>query len=65
MIVADTDGQANLEGSLYSSNDYSFYTIIPEGFEFEKSTDLTKYPYIIDSGTTLMYLPQSRRLIVF
>ena len=40
--------------------DYSFYTIIPDGFKYGQTTDLTKYPMIIDSGTTMLYLPSSQ-----
>ncbi|KAK3343508.1 aspartic peptidase domain-containing protein [Lasiosphaeria hispida] len=37
--------------------EYSFYTIIPDGWEYGQATDTKKYPYIVDSGTTLCYLP--------
>ncbi|KAL2265861.1 hypothetical protein VTJ83DRAFT_6961 [Remersonia thermophila] len=36
---------------------YSFYTIIPDGWYFDKTTNTKKVPYIVDSGTTLNYLP--------
>ncbi|KAJ2899781.1 aspartic-type endopeptidase-like protein [Zalerion maritima] len=35
----------------------SFYTIIPDGLLYGQSMNTAKYPYIIDTGTTLMYLP--------
>ncbi|KAK1751155.1 aspartic-type endopeptidase [Echria macrotheca] len=37
--------------------EYSFYTIIPDGWDYDQKTDIKKYPYIVDSGTTLCYLP--------
>lgn len=37
--------------------EYSFYTIIPDGWDFDQKTDTKNYPYIVDSGTTLCYLP--------
>lgn len=52
-----------------TATQYSFYTIIPEGFvlenEFEEATGYdffnpfpsTNFPAIVDSGTTLIYLP--------
>ncbi|KAF7554328.1 hypothetical protein G7046_g6851 [Stylonectria norvegica] len=36
---------------------YSFYTIIPDGLTWGLTTDTTKYPYMVDTGTTMMYLP--------
>jgi len=39
--------------------DYSFYTIIPDGWEYDQTKSSKKYPYIVDSGTTLNYLPPS------
>ncbi|CAI4219671.1 unnamed protein product [Parascedosporium putredinis] len=36
---------------------YSFYTIAVDGIQYGQITDLTKYLYIIDTGTTLMHLP--------
>ncbi|KAK4228052.1 aspartic peptidase domain-containing protein [Podospora fimiseda] len=35
----------------------SFYTIIPDGWYYDQTTNAKKYPYIVDSGTTLCYLP--------
>ncbi|KAJ4414927.1 hypothetical protein N0V82_007639 [Gnomoniopsis sp. IMI 355080] len=49
---------ANLVDDDSTSSDYSFYTIIPDGWLFGTSTDDRKVPYIIDTGTTLTYLPQ-------
>ncbi|KAM0554706.1 hypothetical protein ACHAPJ_006777 [Fusarium lateritium] len=37
----------------------SFYTIIPDGLQWGSTTDLGKYPYIVDTGTTMMLLPPS------
>ncbi|PSR97771.1 aspartic peptidase domain-containing protein [Coniella lustricola] len=40
---------------------YSFYTIIADGYVYEGSenqtADTTQFPIIVDSGTTLVYLP--------
>lgn len=36
---------------------YSFYTVIPDGIRWGSTTDEAKYPYIVDTGTTMMYLP--------
>ncbi|EAQ84278.1 hypothetical protein CHGG_10682 [Chaetomium globosum CBS 148.51] len=36
---------------------YSFYTIIPDGWYYDQTTNTKKIPYIVDSGTTLNYLP--------
>ncbi|WXC61307.1 hypothetical protein SNK03_007184 [Fusarium graminearum] len=35
----------------------SFYTIIPDGLQWGSTTDTGKYPYIVDTGTTMMLLP--------
>ncbi|KAG5925866.1 hypothetical protein E4U42_003861, partial [Claviceps africana] len=48
---------ANLIGSAEASWRYSFYTIIPDGIKWDKMSDETKYPYIVDTGTTMNYLP--------
>ncbi|KAK3938865.1 aspartic-type endopeptidase [Diplogelasinospora grovesii] len=42
-----------------TASEYSFYTIIPDGWQYDQATDTKKYPYIMDSGTTLCYLPPS------
>lgn len=39
------------------SYQYSFYTIVVDGFQYGQTTDLTKFLYIVDTGTTLMHLP--------
>ncbi|OAA44313.1 Peptidase A1 [Metarhizium rileyi] len=57
-IYAETDLIiANLIGSTETSWKYSFYTIIPDGVIWGQRTDMTKYPYIVDTGTTMNYLP--------
>ncbi|KAG6281288.1 hypothetical protein E4U48_007234 [Claviceps purpurea] len=48
---------ANMFGSAESSWQYSFYTIIPDGIKWGQMSDETKYPYVVDTGTTLNYLP--------
>ncbi|AEO71918.1 uncharacterized protein THITE_50908 [Thermothielavioides terrestris NRRL 8126] len=42
-----------------SSTQYSFYSVIPDGWYFDQTTNTKKIPYIVDSGTTLNYLPPS------
>ncbi|KYK58439.1 eukaryotic aspartyl protease [Drechmeria coniospora] len=49
--------KANLIGQSETSWRYSFYTIIPDGVKWGQSTDTTKFPYIVDTGTTMNYLP--------
>lgn len=39
---------------------YSFYTIIPDGWYYDHTINTKKIPYIVDSGTTLCYLPPSK-----
>lgn len=41
---------------------YSFYTIIPDGVRWDQTTDSTKYPYIVDTGTTMNYLPPRKSI---
>ncbi|KAK3396806.1 acid protease [Sordaria brevicollis] len=40
-----------------TAQEYSFYTVIPDGWQFGATTNTRKFPYIVDSGTTLCYLP--------
>lgn len=42
-----------------ASYEYSYYTIIPDGWKYDQVTASKKYTYIVDSGTTLCYLPSS------
>ncbi|KAF4470644.1 acid ase [Fusarium albosuccineum] len=35
----------------------AFYTIIPDGLTWGSTTDTTKYPYIIETGTTMIHVP--------
>ncbi|KAK1248060.1 hypothetical protein MKX07_000948 [Trichoderma sp. CBMAI-0711] len=48
---------ANLIGSPETAWKHSFYTIVPDGMKWDQTTDTTKYPYIVDTGTTMLYLP--------
>ncbi|KAL7921564.1 aspartic peptidase domain-containing protein [Trichoderma austrokoningii] len=48
---------ANLVGQPETAWKYSFYTIVPDGMRWDQTTDTTKYPYIVDTGTTMLYLP--------
>ncbi|WYZ37623.1 hypothetical protein EsH8_II_001129 [Colletotrichum jinshuiense] len=36
---------------------YSYYTVLVDGIRWGSTVDTRKYPYIVDTGTTLMYLP--------
>ncbi|KAF9878466.1 aspartic-type [Colletotrichum karsti] len=40
-----------------SSWQYSYYTIIVDGISWGSTTDNRKFPFIVDTGTTMMYLP--------
>lgn len=41
---------------------YSFYTVVPDGIKWDQTTDETRYPYIVDTGTTAIYLPPRKYL---
>lgn len=58
------DFQANLISSAETSWRYSFYTIIPDGIKWGQATDRTKFPYIVDTGTTMNYLPPSKSYLM-
>ncbi|KAK3315558.1 aspartic peptidase domain-containing protein [Apodospora peruviana] len=47
----------NLIDQPITAYQYSFYTIIPDGWHYGQKSAYEKYPYIVDSGTTLCYLP--------
>jgi hypothetical protein len=49
--------QANLINQENTAWQYSFYTIIPDGIKWGQTSNDAKYPYIVDTGTTMMYLP--------
>lgn len=55
--LIDLAHQANLVDQKDTASQYSFYTIIPDGWIFGTSTDSRRLPYIIDTGTTLIYAP--------
>jgi hypothetical protein len=38
----------------------SLYTIIPDGVRWDTALNWGQYPYIVDSGTTMMYMPPRR-----
>ncbi|KAF7544477.1 hypothetical protein G7Z17_g9917 [Cylindrodendrum hubeiense] len=48
---------ANLIDQEETAWEYSFYTIIPDGLVWGLTRDTTQYPYIVDTGTTMMHLP--------
>ena len=56
-VWADDGVQANLINQADTAWQYSFYTIIPDGITWGQTTNTAKYPYIVDTGTTMMYLP--------
>ncbi|KUI73922.1 hypothetical protein VM1G_09483 [Cytospora mali] len=62
LIAAVFKFQANVANDIIAASDYSFYTIIPDGWYFGSSTDDKKRPYIVDTGTTLIYLPTCKSL---
>ena len=42
---------------LTEKTQYSYYTIIPDGVEVNGQSKSTSFPAIVDTGTTLLYLP--------
>ena len=52
-----TDQQTKLVDRDVTAWKPSFYTIIPDGLQWESTTDMGKYPYVVDTGTTMMYIP--------
>ena len=48
---------ANLIDQETTAWQYSFYTIVPDGMRWGQTVDRSKYLYIIDTGTSLMYVP--------
>ncbi|KAI5457293.1 aspartic peptidase domain-containing protein [Mariannaea sp. PMI_226] len=48
---------ANLANKDETAWEYSYYTIIPDGVVWGERIDTTKYPYIVDTGTTMIHLP--------
>jgi len=51
--------QASLNNNPSATSSYSFYTIVTDGIAYDTTIDHAKYPYIIDSGTSIIYLPPS------
>ena len=54
--------EANLINQDKTAWKHSFYTIVPDGMRWDSTTDETRYPYVVDTGTTLMYLPPGEYL---
>ncbi|KAK2607027.1 hypothetical protein N8I77_005736 [Diaporthe amygdali] len=48
---------ANVDGVDSSASEYSFYTIIADGWYFDGATDERRFAYIVDSDTPLNILP--------
>ncbi|KFA73737.1 hypothetical protein S40288_06272 [Stachybotrys chartarum IBT 40288] len=48
---------ANLIGQPETAWKHSFYTIVVDGLKWDQTTVTSKYPYIVDTGTTMMYCP--------
>ncbi|KAI1403268.1 acid protease [Hypoxylon fuscum] len=42
-----------------TSRQPSFYTIVPKGFHFGDTTTTSEYPFILDTATSLIYLPMN------
>ncbi|KAI1341695.1 acid protease [Xylariaceae sp. FL0016] len=49
---------ANLADKDVTADQLSFYTIVPTGFRWDQTENTSQYPFIIDTGTTLTYLPK-------
>lgn len=47
----------NLINSPEAAYEYSFYTVVLDGWAYDTATHMKHYPYIVDSDTTLCYLP--------
>ncbi|KAH7311711.1 aspartic peptidase domain-containing protein [Stachybotrys elegans] len=48
---------ANLIDQSETAWKYSFYTIIVDALKWDQTTVTAKHPYIVDTGTTMMYVP--------
>ncbi|KAI0484597.1 acid protease [Xylariaceae sp. FL0804] len=48
---------ADINDSGITASQPSFYTIVPTGFRYQQTEVTAEYPFIIDTGTTLTYLP--------
>ena len=46
-----------MPGLEMSGYNYAYYTIVVDGMQYGQTTNLDKYLYIVDTGTTFMYLP--------
>ncbi|KAL5606890.1 hypothetical protein BROUX41_003267 [Berkeleyomyces rouxiae] len=58
MTVTSTDILiASVSNFPDASSEYTFYTIVTDGIMYGEVQDSRKYLYIIDTGTTLLYLP--------
>ncbi|KAL8409495.1 hypothetical protein RB594_007799 [Gaeumannomyces avenae] len=41
----------------FTADHVSFYTIVPDGFNYGTAKDVASHPYIIDTGSPVSYLP--------
>ncbi|KAL8380938.1 hypothetical protein RB595_005303 [Gaeumannomyces hyphopodioides] len=42
----------------FTADHPSFYTIVPDGFNYGPAKDIASHPYVIDTGTPINYLPR-------
>ncbi|KKF94417.1 putative aspartic-type endopeptidase [Ceratocystis platani] len=58
MAIASTDILiASVSSFPDASSQYTFYTVVTDGIQYGQVQDSRKYLYIVDTGTTLLYLP--------
>ncbi|KAL1888462.1 hypothetical protein Cpir12675_006173 [Ceratocystis pirilliformis] len=61
MAIASTDILiASVSSFPDASSQYTFYTVVTDGIQYGQVQDSRKYLYIVDTGTTLMYLPPGK-----
>ena len=49
--------EADLTDRTGTATAYSFYTIVTDGIQWGQTSDTKQYPYIVDTGTSFLYLP--------
>lgn len=53
--------KAKLSDKDAAAYQYSYYTMIPDGFKLGRTQTHAKFPVILDSGSTLTYMPPGER----
>lgn len=53
--------KAKLSDKDAAAYQYSYYTMVPDGFKLGKTQTHAKFPVIMDSGSTLTYMPPGER----